>query len=73
VSWLPYAAAAFILIGGVVALAWSARMRGRADERNETLRRRLDALKDKREKDDEIDKLAPADIDRRFRRWMRNE
>lgn len=34
---------------------------------------RIEAIKDKKEKDDEVDSLAPADVDARFNRWVRHD
>ena len=63
------------LIGGgllilVVALAY---FLGRKSERQSRSEDRLDAIADKKEKDDEVDALAPADLDARFDRWMRDK
>lgn len=34
---------------------------------------KLEAVKDKKAKDDEINSLSPADLDKRFDRWMRDK
>ncbi len=63
----PYLAG---LIAGLVAL-WKAYDYGKKAEKNKQLERRIDAIKDKKEIENEVDSLAPADLDQRFDRWVR--
>lgn len=41
-------------------------------ERDRQIRDRLEGLRDKVEIDNEVDQLSPADLDRRYKRWMRD-
>lgn len=60
------------LIGSVVAFV-TGRVDGASKERAKQDRDRLEAIKAKKEKDDEVDQLSPADVDQRLERWMRNQ
>lgn len=62
-NWIAAAGLLAVLVGAVW-LGWRLK-------RDEAIQERLDALKDKKEVDDEVDSLSPADLDRRFKRWMR--
>ena len=62
-----------IAIGAVIlaALGWGFHQRkaGAASEREKQARSRMDAIKDRKDIDDEVDTLGHADLDRRFDRW----
>jgi hypothetical protein len=66
-----------IAIGGVViallATYFLGLTKGAGKERQKQAEDRLEAVADKKEKDDEVDQLAPADVDERFNRWMRDK
>ena len=66
-----------ILIGGgivtVIVFWFGGKQAGRQAERTDRERQRGEAIKDKKEIDDEVDALAPADLDVRFDHWMRNK
>jgi hypothetical protein len=59
--------AALILVGLALAgvLGW-------AVFAGPTYAARQDAIKQKKDIDDEVNKLSPADLDKRFKRWMRD-
>ena len=64
-----------IFIGGAIALlagVWfGGRRSGKTAEQAKQDRQRADAITAKRDSDREIDDLAPADLDKRFNRWLR--
>ena len=64
-----------IFIGGVIALlagVWfGGRRSGKAAEQAKQDRQRAEAITAKMESDREVDDLAPADLDKRFNRWLR--
>lgn len=61
----------FILAGfGVVIVAWRSYAKGKADQVAKRNQANLDAVKDKKAKDDEINSLNPADLDSKFNRWV---
>ena len=64
-----YAALA-ILVALIGMVFWASRV-GAAKERAKQAEATLEAIHDKKEKDDEVANLAPADLDKRFNRWMR--
>jgi hypothetical protein len=66
---LPY------LIALIAALGWgfSQRRAGAKAERAKQAADQLDAIKDRKEKDDEINSLAPADVDSRLGKWLRDK
>lgn len=63
------------ILAGLAALLglWKAYSAGKSSERSKQDRARLDAIKAKKEKDDEVNSLAPADLDARFKRWMHDD
>jgi hypothetical protein len=67
-TFLPYVIGAVLAIGAFFAV----RQSGAKAERAKQDRARLDAIHDKKEIDDEVDALGPADVDARFDRWMRD-
>lgn len=64
----------YAVLGIVVALfgliAWSRRTGGSLEKLKQA-EARIEAIHDKKEKDDEVANLAPADLDKRFDRWLR--
>lgn len=65
-GWLTGAGAA---VAAALLAAWRIYVAGQESERAKQHRRRLDAIRDRKELDDEIDALGHADLDRRFDRW----
>lgn len=66
------------LLAGAVAVAiasayFAGRRSERADARVRAAKDRLAAIKARKETDDEVDALGPADIDAQYRRWMRRD
>jgi hypothetical protein len=49
------------------------RAEGVADERGRTRDRNLDAMKDRKEIDDEVADLGSNDLDERYRRWLSDD
>jgi len=70
-SLTPYLLAAGGLLIAFVATVFKARLDGARLERAKQLEARTEAIHDKKEKDDEVDSLSPADVETRFRRWER--
>lgn len=66
---LPYLIGAGMLLLGALGLY----RKGRKDERRANDSDRLEAMKGKKEKDDEVDQLGPADLDQRFDRWLSDD
>jgi hypothetical protein len=65
----PYLIAALAALGAL----WKAHSMGAASERAKQAADQLDAIKDRREKDDEVNSLAPADVDSRLDKWLRDK
>ena len=63
-------------IGAAVVLI-AAYLRGRkagiSREQGKQASAEADAIKTRKDVDDEIDRLGPADVDARYRRWVRGE
>lgn len=68
---LPYLLAAGAALIAILGYGAKQRRAGAASERAKVQAAENQAIKDKKEKSDEIDSLAPADVDTRFDRWMR--
>lgn len=67
-GWLAAAGAVLaVLVGAFL----KGRAAGKAVMREEQERQKARAIENKRKLDDEIDDLAPADLDHRFDRWVR--
>ena len=64
-----------IIAGVLGALGWGfhQRLSGAKAERNKQAADQLDAIKDRKEKDDEVNSLGPADVDSRLSKWMRDK
>jgi hypothetical protein len=66
-----------VALGALLAILVGAFLKGRSDGkavmREEQERHRREAITKKRKLDDEIDDLAPADLDQRMGRWVRSE
>lgn len=60
-------------VAGVLFAIWRAFSAGKTSERAKRSEERLEAVKDKKEIDDEVDALSPADVDARFKRWMQDD
>lgn len=67
-----------VVLGGIGALLIAlfgavgfGMVKGAAKERNKAAADRLDAIKDKKEKDNEVQGLSDGDLNKRFDRWMR--
>jgi hypothetical protein len=61
---------------GAIGLGFAAlklRQSGANAEKAKQDKGRLESIQAKKEKDDEIDALAPADLDARFQRWMQDD
>jgi hypothetical protein len=64
------------LLGVAVAILASnvdGRLRGAKAERDKQAADQLDAIKDRKEKDDEVNSLGPADVDSRLSKWLRDD
>jgi hypothetical protein len=61
----------FLLVGFLGFAVWM-RMLGAKAERLKQAETNLNAIHDKKEIDDEVANLGPADLDARFNRWMRD-
>lgn len=63
-----------ILAAIIGALGWgfNQRLAGAQAERNKQAKARLDAIKDRKELDDEVADLGHADLDDRFKRWLQD-
>lgn len=59
-------------IGGLL-LIFQQRRAGAAKERARQDRARIDAIKDRKGVDNEVDSLGHADLDKRFDRWLSND
>lgn len=68
-KWIVGALAVVIAIIGA---NLKGRLSGAKAERTKQAADQLDAIKDKKAKDDEVNSLAPADLDTRFHKWMRD-
>jgi hypothetical protein len=69
-GWLLLGAAILAAIAG----AWlRGRHQGRQGAEQERERERIEAMREAKGIDDEVEALADADLDRRFRRWMRGD
>ena len=68
--WLPLAGA-FVVALGVAFL------RGRAEGKKiieaEQAKRRAEAMKHRKEIDDEVDQMGAADVDSNYSRWLRDD
>lgn len=66
----------FYLLGAAIIGALIAYMKGRLSgarlERDKQAKHRLDAIKDRKELDDEVADLGHADLDDRFKRWLQD-
>jgi hypothetical protein len=64
-----------IIAGVLGALGWGfhQRLAGAKAERAKQAADQLDAIKDRKDKDDEINSLAPADVDNRLDKWLRDK
>lgn len=67
-----------VVLGGIGALLIAlfgavgfGMVKGATKERNKAAADRLDAIKDKKEKDNEVQGLSDGDLNKRFDRWMR--
>lgn len=70
--WLASNPTVVAIVGGILAaLGWgySQRRAGAKTERAKQDRARADAIKDRKDIDDEVENLGPADLDVRFDRW----
>lgn len=61
------------VILAILAGVWRIFAAGKGSERAKQDRADLNAMKAKKDKDDEVDQLGPADLDDRFTRWMRDK
>jgi len=68
-SLLPYIIAAVAALAAFVGAYLKGKSAGKQSEQAKQNRARLDAIKDRKELDNEIDGLGPADLDARFDRW----
>lgn len=78
IAWLWAKVSGYAAAVGAVALAvlgvWlKGRADGKATMQAEQDRHRAEAIANKRKLDSEIDDLGPADLDHRFRPWVRPE
>lgn len=78
IAWLwakisGYAVAAGAAIALLAGVWLKAKSEGRAAEREIQARHKAEAIANKRKLDSEIDDLAPADLDQRFRPWVRED
>ena len=67
---IAISAIAIILLGVSIMTAYR---HGRSVERRLAAERRLQAVNERREVEDEIAQLGPADVDERLSRWMRDK
>lgn len=68
-SLWPYIAAG--LAG--LAVLWRVYAAGQNKQIAKEQKAKLEAVTDKKAKDDEINRLSPADLDKRFDRWVRDK
>ena len=76
ILWLISNPTIIAIVAGVIgALGYGFKQRraGAQAERDKQARARVEAIKDRKEIDDEVDSLAPADLDTRFKRWMSDD
>jgi hypothetical protein len=69
-GWKAAIAAAVPLLA-VLGFGWAQNM-GAERERNRNLKRQIDAVKTRKEVDDEIANLGHADVDSGLKRWLRD-
>lgn len=70
-GWRGAIAAAGLILP-VLGFRWATNL-GAERERSKATDRNLNAMKDRKEIDDEIDQLGSNDVDERFARWMRDD
>lgn len=70
-GWRGAIAAAGLLLP-VLGFRWATNL-GAERERSKATDRNLNAMKDRKEIDDEVDNLGSNDVDERFARWMRDD
>lgn len=58
-------------VGGIIAY-FKGTLTGARKERDRRAAERLDSIKDKKEIEDEVADLGPADLDVRFKRWLQD-
>lgn len=68
-----YRLAAGAFIAAAFAAYWRIREDGKNAVRLEQQRRNAEAVKDRKEIDDEVADLGSNDVDERFARWMRDD
>lgn len=68
-AFLPYIIAIGAAVAGLLGLWFKAKQAGKAEERAKEAKRRLEAVKNKQEIENEVNTLGPADLDKRFDRW----
>lgn len=78
IAWIisqfgAYIAGAVAFVGGLGVVWLRGKASGKADAAAEEARHKAEAVEQKRKLDSEIDDLAPADVDRRFNRWVRKD
>jgi hypothetical protein len=64
-----YIAGGVMLLGSVVGLWFAAKKSGRDEAEKEIAQNNIEAVKDMKEKKDEVSGLGHADLDDRFNRW----
>lgn len=69
-GWAALAGVALLAIG--VAF-WKGRAEGKRLIEAEQARRRLEAVKQRKDVEDEVDQLGHADLDTAYKRWLRDD
>lgn len=68
-----YALAAAGAIAAVLVAYWRAREDGKNAIRVEQAKRRAEAMKHRKDIDDEVDQMGAADVDSNYARWLRDD
>lgn len=61
------------LAAGAMVFVWRIFAAGENRQIAKQQKDKLETIKDKKAKDDEINRLSPADLGKRFNRWMRDK
>ncbi|MBL0934857.1 MAG: hypothetical protein IBJ07_08910 [Rhizobiaceae bacterium] len=61
-----------VAIAAALALLFGIYRKGGTDAAHKQTETRLESLKQAREVEDEVDRLGPADLDGRYRQWLRD-
>lgn len=62
-----------VAIAAALAILFGIYRKGGNDAAHKQTEDRLETLKQAREVEDEVDRLGPADVDDRYRQWLRDD